>query len=128
MFSSLQKPQYDEAVIGKAGAYSTSKAAVNVSEFVKADENKKLKIQSDSISNEEILDSEEDYSVNMLFDDAIRVAVKHPSPTTTPEKNSKSASLEKVPCSKAAPEPRKPNVPKIEIDDKLNTTALVKTL
>ncbi|GBN26747.1 hypothetical protein AVEN_127521-1 [Araneus ventricosus] len=64
----------------------------------------------------------------MLVDDSLRVVAKHLSPTTTPMKSSKPSSSEKVPCSQAPPEPRKPNVPSIVIDDKLNTTVLVKTL
>ncbi|GBN34798.1 hypothetical protein AVEN_92850-1 [Araneus ventricosus] len=64
----------------------------------------------------------------MLVDDGLRDAEKHPSPTTARKKNSKPASQEKVPCSQAAPEPRKPNVKPFVIDDKLKTTALIKTL
>ncbi|GBO14059.1 hypothetical protein AVEN_189808-1 [Araneus ventricosus] len=64
----------------------------------------------------------------MMVDDALRVAAKHPSPTTTRKKHSEPASPEKVPCSQTPPEPRKKNVPPFVIDDKLKTTALLKTL
>ncbi|GBN26744.1 hypothetical protein AVEN_127519-1 [Araneus ventricosus] len=43
-------------------------------------------------------------------------------------KSSRPSSSEKVLCSQAPSELRKPNVPSIVIDDKLNTTVLVKTL
>ncbi|GBN52926.1 hypothetical protein AVEN_131856-1 [Araneus ventricosus] len=64
----------------------------------------------------------------MVVDDSLRVDARHPSPSTTPMKDSKPSSSEKVPCSQAPPEPRKPNVPSIVIDDKLNASVLVKTL
>ncbi|GBO28894.1 hypothetical protein AVEN_141774-1, partial [Araneus ventricosus] len=82
------------------------------------------KNKCDSLSSEESLDSEDD-SVNMLVDDALRDASKHPAPTTTPKKNSQPASPEKVPYSQAPSESRKPKVPPIVINDKLKTTPLL---
>ncbi|GBN34801.1 hypothetical protein AVEN_92853-1 [Araneus ventricosus] len=63
----------------------------------------------------------------MLVDDGLRVAAKHPSPTTTRKKHSEPASPENVPCCQTPPEPRKPKVSPFVIDDKLKTTALIKT-
>ncbi|GBN64203.1 hypothetical protein AVEN_256156-1, partial [Araneus ventricosus] len=43
------KPQYDESVILKAGAYSPSKAAVTLREIVKTGENKSASGRSSTL-------------------------------------------------------------------------------